>query len=60
MDTQTIIEYIKDNPNSDGIDIAIGLKMPIAETYSILHDLENKLVIERVYIGICSYYIVKQ
>jgi hypothetical protein len=53
-----IIQFIKDNPYSDGISIAIELKIPIAEMYEELSILEKEFVIQKIYSSIRIYYKV--
>lgn len=51
-----IVNYIKSNPNSDGIDISHGLDMDIATTYRLLASLENRGHIRVEYVGINRRY----
>jgi hypothetical protein len=55
-----ILDYIKNNPNSDCIDIAIGTSIIIERCLPILHQLENDNIILRVYIGIRTSYIINE
>lgn len=54
---EKILEYIKNNMPSDGIDIATELKLDIADTYQALYELEyNDNLIKRKYSGMRAYY----
>lgn len=55
---EEIIEYLKEHTNADGIDVSLGLKIPISEIYSILGELEKEGRIKREYYGVQTRYTV--
>lgn len=56
---QKIINYIKANPNVDGIDIAHGLKISILEAYTLLGKLQSESKIVKNYHGVSTSFKIK-
>jgi len=55
---ERILEFIKNNVNSDGLDIVIGLKADVEVVYAFLDILMEANIITKHYYGISTYYTV--
>jgi len=57
---EIILEYIKANPNCNGIDVATDLHISIPTAYKLIDELISSNKTEKIYFGIVTQLRIKE
>lgn len=53
-----ILHFLKNNPNTDGIDVALGASLPIEQAYGGVDELVNEGLISRTQTGMITMLMI--